>query len=208
MKLLIVFAVCVAATSALPGDYGSSPSIIRRVVSPSYGAQKEPIVLKTSVPSYAALPEVIRQIKKTIPIVKFRLDSDNYGNYNHESVSGDGSIITEAGSLKDLGDEEGPVTVSRGSYSFIGDDGKTYKVDWVADENGFQATGDHLPTPPPIPAEILKGIEESKGWAASFGDSGDFSSNTVKISSDTPATVFKTKTRPSVIRVKSISSSY
>ena len=38
-----------------------------------------------------------------------------------------------------------------GSYSYPGPDGVVYSVDWVADENGFQATGDHLPTPVPIP---------------------------------------------------------
>lgn len=47
----------------------------------------------------------------------------------------------------------GSQTVS-GSYSYTGDDGKEYTVNYKADGNGFQATGDHLPTPPPIPQEI------------------------------------------------------
>lgn len=44
--------------------------------------------------------------------------------------------------------------VMHGSYSYIGDDGITYKVTYIADSNGFRAFGDHLPTPPPIPKEI------------------------------------------------------
>ncbi|CAG4980639.1 unnamed protein product [Colias eurytheme] len=54
--------------------------------------------------------------------------------------------------------EQGSLLVT-GSYSYIGDDGKTYTVTYVADENGFQATGDHLPTPPPVPEAILKSLQ-------------------------------------------------
>jgi len=31
-------------------------------------------------------------------------------------------------------------------------------VNWKSDEKGFQAWGDHLPTPPPMPEEIRKGL--------------------------------------------------
>lgn len=44
--------------------------------------------------------------------------------------------------------EEGkpePVVVVRGSFSYQGNDGQQYVVTYVADENGFQPQGAHLP---------------------------------------------------------------
>ena len=47
----------------------------------------------------------------------------------------------------------------QGSYSYVGDDGQTYSITYTADENGFQAQGAHIPTPPPIPEPILKALQ-------------------------------------------------
>jgi len=40
----------------------------------------------------------------------------------------------------------------QGSYSYTGDDGKQYTVNYKADKNGFQAEGAHLPVSPSVPA--------------------------------------------------------
>ena len=47
--------------------------------------------------------------------------------------------------------EDKEVLVMRGSYEYIGPDGVTYVVNWVADENGYRPSARHLPKPVPIP---------------------------------------------------------
>uniref|UniRef100_A0A1A9VH99 Larval cuticle protein 5 n=1 Tax=Glossina austeni TaxID=7395 RepID=A0A1A9VH99_GLOAU len=56
----------------------------------------------------------------------------------------DGTRHDAEGHLKVL-DKEHATLVVKGSYQFVAKDGHTYTVDYVADENGYQAQGAHLP---------------------------------------------------------------
>ncbi|CAL8103560.1 unnamed protein product [Orchesella dallaii] len=103
----------------------------------------EPVLKLDSYSSPKTYSTEVR--KETVPIVKYVMEHDSHGTFRLETVSGDGTTYNKEGQLKDLGSKEGMVQVMKGSYSFNGDDGKVYKVDWKADENGFQASGDHLP---------------------------------------------------------------
>ena len=66
----------------------------------------------------------------------------------------DGTRIIERGAQKQV-TVENTGSTSRGQYTYVVD-GQRFTVDWIANENGFQATGDHLPTPPPAPAHVVK----------------------------------------------------
>ncbi|XP_052132182.1 endocuticle structural glycoprotein SgAbd-2-like [Frankliniella occidentalis] len=85
-----------------------------------------------------------------------RLDSD---------ISPDGSFTytyeTSNGIRADArGQQVGPESLSvQGQFSYTADDGTPIQLQYLADENGFQPQGAHLPTPPPIPEAILKSIE-------------------------------------------------
>lgn len=56
----------------------------------------------------------------------------------------DGQSHQEHAELKNAGAENEALAV-RGSFSFVAPDGQTYTVNYIADENGFQPEGAHLP---------------------------------------------------------------
>lgn len=66
----------------------------------------------------------------------------------------DGSASSELGSAD--------IIVQSGSYSYTAPDGTIISVSYIADENGFRAFGDHLPTPPPIPELILQSLQNAQ----------------------------------------------
>lgn len=49
--------------------------------------------------------------------------------------------------------------MQHGSYTYTAPDGSIITVTYTADEQGFRAEGAHLPTPPPVPAEIQKSLD-------------------------------------------------
>lgn len=49
--------------------------------------------------------------------------------------------------------------MQHGKYSYETPEGDKVDVEYTADENGFRATGAHIPTPPPVSPEIQKGLD-------------------------------------------------
>jgi len=95
-----------------------------------------------------------------IPIVKQALDGPNPdGSYNYNYETGNGIQAEEEGHLNNVGTDNKVVAVVRGSFSYTDSEGKIYKISYVADENGFQPEGTHLPTTPPTPPQIQKALQ-------------------------------------------------
>merc|ERR1712011_78182 len=76
--------------------------------------------------------------------------------YSFSYEAENGISVSESGKQKQFGDKpEDAGIISQGKFSYP-EEGVTYTVTWVADENGFQATGDHLPVAPPMPEHVVK----------------------------------------------------
>ncbi|XP_062134008.1 larval cuticle protein 65Ag1 [Drosophila sulfurigaster albostrigata] len=74
-----------------------------------------------------------------------RYDSDvQPEGYKFAVETSDGKSHQEEGQLKHVGTDHEAIAV-RGFYTYLGDDGQTYTVNYVADENGYQPEGEHLP---------------------------------------------------------------
>lgn len=89
--------------------------------------------------------------------------------YSYET--GNGIQAQEEGELKNAGSENEIQSVS-GSYSYTDTNGEKITVTYTADENGFVPQGNHLPTAPPIPPEILKSLEQNAAEEAAGGGEG------------------------------------
>ncbi|XP_020801449.1 larval cuticle protein LCP-17-like [Drosophila serrata] len=83
-------------------------------------------------------------------ITKSGADIQPDGHYNYNYETSNGIAAQESG----LGGYQ-----ANGGYSYYSPEGELVQIQYVADENGFQPQGALLPTPPPIPAAILKSLE-------------------------------------------------
>jgi len=104
--------------------------------------------------SYGGYGEVetkfVRVEKPFVPILKYVSNSDNYGTYNFETESADGTSVAETGGLKNVNNQIG--TVKAGSYEWTSPEGERFHVDWTADENGFRPVMTRLSAVSRVPA--------------------------------------------------------
>ncbi|XP_047984035.1 cuticle protein CP14.6-like [Leguminivora glycinivorella] len=75
-----------------------------------------------------------------------RYDAENIGvdGYKYSYETSNGIKSEEQAQLNNAGTDNEAISV-RGSYSYTGPDGVVYTVVYIADENGFQPQGAHLP---------------------------------------------------------------
>ncbi|XP_050300915.1 pupal cuticle protein 20-like [Anthonomus grandis grandis] len=91
-----------------------------------------------------------------IPILRLDQQNEGDGNFQYAFETGNGIQATQQGNA-----QEGAGTQSQGSYSYTSPEGEQIQINYSAGEGGFQAQGSHIPTAPPVPAEIAKAIEQN-----------------------------------------------
>jgi len=91
--------------------------------------------------------------------LKSENENSGDGTFRWATELSDGTKMDQSGYIKPSDDPEMPIQVMQGSYSYYSPEGELISVSYVADENGFQPTGEHLPTPPPIPEAIQKALD-------------------------------------------------
>ncbi|KPJ14975.1 Larval cuticle protein LCP-17 [Papilio machaon] len=80
------------------------------------------------------------------------------GQYQWAIETENGISAQESGALKNPQSENAAQT-AQGQARWTAPNGEVIELQYTADENGYQAQGSHLPTPPPIPEAILKALE-------------------------------------------------
>ncbi|KAJ8668806.1 hypothetical protein QAD02_000065 [Eretmocerus hayati] len=104
-------------------------------------------------------------------ILRQNHQQDIDGSYAYSYDTENGISVAEQGRPVA---KPGPVEVVQGQFSYTAPDGTPIQVSYVADENGFQARGAHLPTPPPIPPEILRALAYNAAHPEEDGDTGAY----------------------------------
>ncbi|KAK4880447.1 hypothetical protein RN001_008593 [Aquatica leii] len=96
-------------------------------------------ILLVGMPIIAALPQYQRTNTNydspSATILRHENNNIGIGNYEFAYQTSDGISREEKAELKTIGSNK--AVVVRGSYSYVGSDGQTYTVNYVADENGY-----------------------------------------------------------------------
>ncbi|XP_055687231.1 endocuticle structural glycoprotein SgAbd-2 [Lutzomyia longipalpis] len=108
-----------------------------------------------------------------VPILRYTESVGQDGSFNYSYEAGNGINVEGAGFTKraqvpridpetgaEAGLEEQDILVQTGSFSYTAPDGTPIHVQYIADENGFQPVGDHLPVPPPLPEAIANSLNQ------------------------------------------------
>ncbi|CAH1104808.1 unnamed protein product [Psylliodes chrysocephalus] len=109
-------------------------------------------ICSCSLGQYRPSPISPGQIVRIISQTQEGPNSDGSYSWSFETENGISAQERGKQKAKDLQD-------AAGSFQYTAPDGTPIQVSYIADENGFQPVGAHLPISPPIPEAILRSLE-------------------------------------------------
>ncbi|XP_057666728.1 larval cuticle protein 1-like [Diorhabda carinulata] len=86
--------------------------------------------------------------KEPIQIVSQTDENNPDGSFNFSFEAANGIKFEEKGYLKDGANASDKIQVIEGSVSYTDNEGNPVTLKFIADENGFQPQGDHIPKAP------------------------------------------------------------
>jgi len=125
----------------------ASTPVVTKIVN-DYAQPRANVITSYSNDKVAAGSSVSQSVVKAVTqppvaITKYENTGVNNGQYHYSYETENGISQDVSGEMKTVNDAQ--VYVMKGSYSYIGNDGQTYTVDWYADETGYHPSAPHLP---------------------------------------------------------------
>ncbi|XP_037299032.1 larval cuticle protein LCP-22-like [Manduca sexta] len=153
MKLIITFAAVLAVAAAQFPGFGplNIPRYVRPTIPPPPPPRPSPASISVSRVSNS---------DQNANIIRYENEIYPDGRYNYAYETDNGIAAQEEGVPRDFGGNP-PVRpdVAQGSFAWTSPEGVPIAISYIADENGYQPSGDAIPTPHPIPEAILKALD-------------------------------------------------
>lgn len=105
-----------------------------------FASSRSSVTARPPAPVQSRLPAYSRSAAAESYARILRQDNDlDTNSYHYLYQTENGINAEESGNVANAG------TKVSGYYEYVGDNGQKYRVDYIADENGFQPRGAHLP---------------------------------------------------------------
>ncbi|XP_069359580.1 endocuticle structural glycoprotein SgAbd-1-like [Maniola hyperantus] len=117
------------------------------------------VILAVAVACAAAdVSHIVRSDDDSAPIVRSGYELSPEGTFQYYYETGNGISAQADGVMKRLNSVDEPALEVTGSFRYISPEGTPVETTYVAGEQGYVASGSHIPVPPPIPELILRGL--------------------------------------------------
>ena len=96
--------------------------------------------------------------QQPVAILRQAQDISPEGSYSFSYETENGIQAAEAGAPQAVGPKGEIGITNQGQFQYTSPDGTPISLTYVADQNGFQPQGAHLPVAPPVPETIQRAL--------------------------------------------------